>query len=90
MTRIGAYAAKTRLLELLERVKKGERIVITKHGRPVAELAPVDAADVAPVRQSLAAIRRVRKSLARRGVTTSNILRRGESLRDLASEGHRR
>lgn len=90
MTRIGAYAAKTRLPELLERVEKGERIVITKHGRPVAELAPFDAADVAPVRQSLAEIRRVRKSLARRGVTTSSILRRGESLRDLAREGHRR
>ena len=50
MSRIGAYAAKTRLPELLGRVKKGERIVITKHGRPVAELSPVDAADVASVR----------------------------------------
>ena len=90
MIRIGANVAKARLLELLERVQEGERIVITKHGRPVAELALVDAADVAPFRQSLAEIRRVRKSLARRGITTSNILRRGESLRDLATEGHRR
>ena len=90
MTRIDASTIKTRLSELLDRVEQGERIVITKHGRPVAELAPFDAADVAPVHQSLAEIRRVRKSLARRGVTTSSILRRGESLRDLAREGHRR
>jgi prevent-host-death family protein len=90
MARIGAGAAKTRLPELLERVQRGERIVITKHGRPVAQLAPVDSSSSKPVRQALADIRQVRKSLARRGVTTSSILRRGESLRDLAREGHRR
>lgn len=38
---VGAYEAKTHLPELLERVRKGETIVITKHGMPVAELRPV-------------------------------------------------
>jgi prevent-host-death family protein len=41
MTTVGAYEAKTHLPELLERVRKGETIVITKHGMPVAELRPV-------------------------------------------------
>jgi prevent-host-death family protein len=38
MSEIGAYEAKTHLPKLLERVEKGERFVITRHGRPVAEL----------------------------------------------------
>jgi prevent-host-death family protein len=43
MAEIGAYEAKTHLPKLLERVQKGERFVITKHGRPVAELRPLRA-----------------------------------------------
>ena len=37
---VGAYDAKTRLSELLDRVEKGEQIVITRHGKPVARLIP--------------------------------------------------
>ena len=39
---IGAYEAKTHLPALLERVARGERFTITKHGRPVARLVPVE------------------------------------------------
>jgi Antitoxin Phd_YefM, type II toxin-antitoxin system len=38
MPAIGVYEAKTHLPNLLERVRKGERFVITRHGQPVAEL----------------------------------------------------
>lgn len=38
MAEIGAYEAKTHLSELLERTRKGERIVITRHGKAIAEL----------------------------------------------------
>lgn len=41
MEKIGAYEAKTHLPKLLERVEKGERFVITRHGKPVAELVPL-------------------------------------------------
>ena len=37
---IGAFDAKTRLSELLDRVDRGAVYVITKRGRPVAELRP--------------------------------------------------
>ena len=37
---VGAFDAKTRLSELLDRVEKGAVYVITKRGRPVAELRP--------------------------------------------------
>lgn len=38
---IGAFEAKTRLSELLERVQRGQVYRITKRGKPVAELRPV-------------------------------------------------
>ena len=43
MIYVGAYEAKTHLPQLLERVVKGEHIIITKHGVPVAEITPVRA-----------------------------------------------
>jgi len=41
---IGAFDAKTRLSELLDRAAKGETFQITKHGRPVGKLVPPDSA----------------------------------------------
>jgi len=38
---IGAFEAKTHLSELLDRVARGERITITRHGVPAALLVPV-------------------------------------------------
>ncbi len=38
---IGAFQAKTHLSSLLGEVEQGQRIVITRHGKPVAELTPV-------------------------------------------------
>lgn len=40
MSEVTAYEAKTHLSQLLERARQGERIVITRHGTPVAELGP--------------------------------------------------
>jgi prevent-host-death family protein len=37
---IGAFAAKNTLGPLLDEVERGEEIVITRHGRPVARLVP--------------------------------------------------
>lgn len=42
--RIGAFDAKTRFGDLLDRVERGEAIVITRHGHPVARLVPYDEA----------------------------------------------
>lgn len=40
MREIGAFEAKNTLGTLLDRVEEGEEIVITRHGRRVARLAP--------------------------------------------------
>lgn len=68
MAEIGAYEAKTHLPRLLERVQQGERFIITKHGRPIAELVPFSGHDVERIRGALLDIRSVRKSLARRKI----------------------
>jgi prevent-host-death family protein len=41
---IGTLEAKTRLSELLAEVQRGQRFHITKHGKPIAELAPLPSA----------------------------------------------
>ena len=39
---VGAFEAKTKLAELLERVRHGESFTITKHEQPVARLVGCD------------------------------------------------
>ena len=41
MTRVGSFEAKTKLSELLDKVEAGETVTITRHGKPVAQLVPV-------------------------------------------------
>jgi prevent-host-death family protein len=89
MPDIGAYEAKTHLPKLLERVQQGERFVITKHGRPVAELVPVAGRDSVRIRNAIADLRKGRQALAERGLRMADVLRPGETLRDLAQSGHR-
>ncbi len=89
MPEIGAYEAKTHLPRLLGRVQKGERFIITKHGKPIAEIVPVSQRDEEAVKRAIASLRSIRRRLARRGVTLHRLARKGESLRNLAHEGHR-
>ena len=53
MAEVGAFEAKTHLPRLLERVQKGERFVITKHGHPVAELVPFKKRDPDKIRAAI-------------------------------------
>ena len=40
MEEVGAFEAKNKLAALLQRAERGEEILITRHGRPVAKLVP--------------------------------------------------
>ena len=42
MLNVNLADAKSRLSELVDRVEKGEEIVITRHGRPVARLSALE------------------------------------------------
>jgi prevent-host-death family protein len=45
MSTVGTFEAKTHLSALLDRVAKGEKITITRHGVPAAVLVPVAQAE---------------------------------------------
>ena len=53
MATVTAFEAKTRFGELLERVAKGEEVVITRHDKPVARLVPEGAPRLDEVRRSV-------------------------------------
>jgi prevent-host-death family protein len=64
---IGAFEAKTHLSSLLDRVERGERVTITKRGRPVAMLVPVEHApspDVADLVERMRHEAQARRPLA--------------------------
>ncbi len=72
MPDIGAYEAKTHLPALLERVARGERFTITRHGRAVARLVPVD--EPAEDARALAAeLRRLRGGARLRGLSVRKL-----------------
>ncbi|MEX2049599.1 MAG: type II toxin-antitoxin system prevent-host-death family antitoxin [Gemmatimonadota bacterium] len=80
MASVGAYQAKTHLAELLDRVEKGERITITRHGRAVADLVPPSGAQGMTVDEAIAGLRAHR---------TRHSLGEGLAVRDLIAEGRR-
>jgi prevent-host-death family protein len=41
METVGAFEAKTNLSQLLDRVERGEEVIISRHGRAIAKLVPV-------------------------------------------------
>lgn len=48
MTKVNVFEVKARLSEFLDRAAGGERIVICRHNKPVAELRPVSSARTEP------------------------------------------
>lgn len=79
MATVGAFEAKTHFSALLERAARGEEIVITRHGRPVARLVPAAASEDEEVEQAIAALKSFR-----RGATLG-----GLSWQELRDEGRR-
>lgn len=67
-TQVGAFEAKTHLSALLDRVERGERITITRRGKPVAEIAPVRSTDREAAGKAWDDLLRLRRELYDRGV----------------------
>ena len=80
MQSISAYEAKTHLPRLLDRVAGGESVVITRHGRPVARLVPVENEARDCARHAARRIIERRARLARTSIS---------ELMDSVHEGHR-
>ena len=78
MEKIGVYAAKTHLASLLDRVEEGEELLITRHGRAVARLVPVEPQDqAAQARALVEEIRSTRKGFRVSGKELSALVQAG-------------
>ena len=62
MITVGAFEAKTHLSSLLERVAQGEEISITRHGKPLARLVPVNVADRSRIDSAISKLKVLRKN----------------------------
>lgn len=80
MASVGAFEAKTHLASLLDRVARGERITITRHGVPAAVLAPVAETEAKLSHKDI--VEGMRE--LRRRIKPGNM-----SIKDMISEGRR-
>jgi prevent-host-death family protein len=66
MESVTAFEAKTRFGRLLERVARGEEVIITRHDKPVARLAPEGRASLEAARKAVARLDALRDRIAAR------------------------
>ena len=72
MREIQASEAKTHLPQLLDEVERGETLVITRHGRPIARIVPEAHLQQAEIDQAIEGIKAIRKRAGR--ITLDEIL----------------
>ncbi|GIL02152.1 MAG: hypothetical protein BroJett030_20510 [Alphaproteobacteria bacterium] len=82
MTTVGVFEAKNKLSALIDRAERGEEIIITRNGKPVARLVAAQGRDVERARKAAEEIVKMRESLP------SDTLE-GLTIRQLIEEGRR-
>jgi len=65
MRQIQASEAKTKFLQLLDDVERGETVVITRRGKSIARLVPETERDRVRIDRAIEGIRAIRKRTAR-------------------------
>ena len=86
MSTVTALEAKTRFGELLDRVARGEEIVITRHDKPVARIVPEGERSLETVRRAISSMRETRRRMAqRKGFKPIT----DKEIRDAINEGRR-
>ena len=61
MKSVSASIAKAQLLGLLDDVERGETVVITRHGKPIARLVPEEQSQIEDARRAIEEIRQAQK-----------------------------
>lgn len=81
MKHVGMFEAKTHLSSLIDKVEKGEEVMITRHGKPVAKLVRAEtkltAEQVKERREAIASLRKIGRRLGL-NLTQEEIKRRIE------------
>ena len=84
---VTASEARIRFGRLLDRVSRGEEIVVTRHHGPVARLVPVDTPARHAVRAAVAGLRELRQEIAVR--REQHPVLTAAELKSLIEEGRR-
>jgi prevent-host-death family protein len=63
MKRVQASTAKAQLAELLDAVEKGQTVVITRHGKPIARLVPETDERNQDIARAIKEIKELRKQI---------------------------
>ncbi len=79
---VGAYEAKAKLSELLDKVEHGEQVVITRHGKPIARLVPEGGHDIAKAMAAVEGLLAIGRELAAQGVRVTQ-----DDIRAMRDEG---
>jgi len=79
MATIGAYEAKTHFSQLIERVTRGERIIITRHNTPVAMLQQVSPQPASSPEQVIAQLKVFRRRYRLNGLTVQEMKEAGRA-----------
>ena len=87
MITVTALEAKTRFGKLLERVARGEEIVVTRHDKPVARMVPADGRNLSGVRDAVAQLQRLQARIRAR--TRGRASLSEEDVRAAIEEGRR-
>lgn len=74
---IGIFEAKNRLSELVAAVEDGGMVVLTRHGKPVAQLVPYQPDRRAAARQAMDDILRARAAQPRGDIDLEALIKEG-------------
>jgi prevent-host-death family protein len=72
---VGVYEAKTNFTELIREVQSGETVTVTKHGHPIAKIAPI--VEVQPVEDAIAQLKTLRESMRLDGLSVQALREEG-------------
>jgi len=84
---VTALEAKTRFGQLLDRVSKGEEVLVTRHDKPVARILPANKPAREEVRAAAESLRELRGAIAMRRGNQPALT--ADDVKSLVEEGRR-
>lgn len=74
---VGAFEAKNRFSDLIDRVGRGAEVTITKHDKPVARIVPIEEHSRREKMDAVAELRSIRARYRLKGVTARTLISEG-------------
>ncbi len=74
---VGAFEAKNRFSDLIDRVGRGAEVTITKHDKPVARIVPIEEHSRREKMDAVAELRSIRGRYRLKGVTARTLISEG-------------